>query len=170
MDTHLTESTRTPVATGDNDPRPSSQVLRDSDHILRRPEDHQDRSSARSFRSSAPETGAIPSNKDTKATVEAVATQHPVSSESSSTHSRGIHPEWRPSLLQLGPLLGLAALVFAFLQILASYAVLAASNGDLVDNWNVQPTVYLAIFTALGNKTMAFATIQVRRNALNSGV
>ena len=57
--------------------------------------------------------------------------------------------------------MGLAALLFAFLQILASYTILAASNGDLVQNWSVQPTVYLAIFTALGNKTMAFATIQV---------
>ena len=56
--------------------------------------------------------------------------------------------------------MGLAALVLAFLQILASYAILAASNGDSVENWEYQPTVYLAVFTALGNKAVAFASIQ----------
>jgi hypothetical protein len=102
--------------------------------------------------------------------VEAIARQQSISSENSAPPSSEIHPQWRPSLLQVGPLVGFAALLFAFLQTLASYAILAASNGDLIDNWNVQPTVYLAIFTALGNKTMAFATIQVGKTILSSEI
>lgn len=37
--------------------------------------------------------------------------------------SQPLQVTWRPSLLRIGPLMGLAALLFAFLQILASYAV-----------------------------------------------
>jgi hypothetical protein len=56
---------------------------------------------------------------------------------------------WRPSILRLGPLAGLIALLFSFLQIFASYAILAASHNDLVANWKYQPSVYLAVLTAI---------------------
>ena len=68
--------------------------------------------------------------------------------------------QWRPSILRVAPLTGLTALAFTILQIAASYAVLAASNGDEVINWKYQPTVYLAILTAISNKALAFAAIQ----------
>lgn len=87
-------------------------------------------------------------------------TQISLNSAGSLGHDKQIEPSWRPSFLRPGPLVGLAALLLAFLQILASYAILAASNGDIVGDWEVQPTVYLAVFTAFGNKAMAFATIQ----------
>lgn len=65
-----------------------------------------------------------------------------------------------PSVFRVGRLTGLAALLFAFLQIFASCAILLASDGDLVSNWQYQPSVYLAILTAISNKALAFATIQ----------
>ena len=67
---------------------------------------------------------------------------------------------WRPSVLRVLPLSGLIALAFAFCQILASYAILAASNGDKSVNWTYQPNVYLAILTAISNKAVAFAAVQ----------
>ena len=67
---------------------------------------------------------------------------------------------WRPYMLRLGPLAGLAALLFAFLETFAAYAVLKASDGDPVTNWEYQPTVYLAILTATSNKALAFAVVQ----------
>ena len=67
---------------------------------------------------------------------------------------------WRPSLFQVGPLVGLVALLLACLQILASGAVLAGSDGDAVANWKLQPAVYLAVLTAISNEAVAFAAIQ----------
>ena len=67
---------------------------------------------------------------------------------------------WRPSFLRVAPLMGIAALTFTVLQAVASYAVLAASNGAEVKNWKYQPTVYLAILTAISNKALAFAAVQ----------
>lgn len=71
-----------------------------------------------------------------------------------------IRSTWRPSVFRVGPLAGLVALVFAFLQIFASYAVLQASNGAPIKSWRYQPTVYLAILVAISNKALAFAAIQ----------
>jgi len=67
---------------------------------------------------------------------------------------------WRPSIFQIGPLVGLAALLFVFLQMFATFGILTGSHGDLVSNWKYQPSVYLAVLTALSNKALAFATIQ----------
>jgi hypothetical protein len=67
---------------------------------------------------------------------------------------------WRPSVLRIGPLVGLAALAFAAAQIVASFAVLKASDGDAVAGWKYQPTVYLAILTAVSNKALSFAVVQ----------
>lgn len=69
-------------------------------------------------------------------------------------------PTWIPSVLRAGPLVGLAALAFAVLQVFASYAVLRASDGDAVTDWKYQPTVYLAILTAISSNVLAFAMVQ----------
>lgn len=45
---------------------------------------------------------------------------------------------WRPSIYRIGPLAGLTALTFAFLQIFASYAVLKASDGAPLSAWKWQ--------------------------------
>lgn len=71
------------------------------------------------------------------------------------------HDSWTPSFLRIGPLAGLLALLFSFLQIFASYAVLATSDGHLVTEWQYQPSVYLAIWTGISNKALAFAVVQV---------
>ncbi|KAK5172819.1 uncharacterized protein LTR77_002939 [Saxophila tyrrhenica] len=67
---------------------------------------------------------------------------------------------WKGSLIRAGPLAGVASLVFAILQIFASFAVLAASNKQPVSSWTFQPTVYLAVLTVLSNKLLAFAAVQ----------
>ncbi len=90
--------------------------------------------------------------------------------------NRPRHATWRPSALHIAPLIGLAALLLAFLQMFASYAVLQASDGAETRTWKYQPTVvrhqtpllerrltrsqYLAIFVAVSNKALAFAAIQ----------
>ena len=67
---------------------------------------------------------------------------------------------WRPSLFRIGPLVGLTALLVSFLQMFASYGILKGSDGDLTTNWKYQPTVYLAIFATVSNKSLIFATVQ----------
>ncbi len=69
-------------------------------------------------------------------------------------------PVWHPTVFRLSPLSGLAALMFSLLQIFASYGILRASHGDPVTSWKYQPSVYLAILTAMSNKTLAFACVQ----------
>ncbi|KAK3698987.1 hypothetical protein LTR37_016678 [Vermiconidia calcicola] len=56
--------------------------------------------------------------------------------------------EWRPTLLRIAPL------------IIVWYAILKASDGDAVVNRKYQPTVYLAILTAISNKALSFAVVQ----------
>jgi hypothetical protein len=67
---------------------------------------------------------------------------------------------WRDLLNLVGPVSGLAAIVLAVIQLVASYAVLQASHGALVSTWKWQPQVYLAILTAVANKALAFAVVQ----------
>ena len=54
---------------------------------------------------------------------------------------------WHPSVLRMAPLAGLASLQLAVLLLFVSYAVLAASDGDEVAKWDLEPNVYLAILT-----------------------
>jgi hypothetical protein len=67
---------------------------------------------------------------------------------------------WQPSYLRVAPLCGLLALFLVLLQIIASGAILAASNHKPVDSWKYQPSVYIAILTAISNKAIAFAALQ----------
>jgi hypothetical protein len=76
----------------------------------------------------------------------------------SSTGSHSV--SWTDLLTLVGPVSGLAAIVVAIIQLVASYAVLQASHGALVSTWKWQPQVYLAILTAVGNKALAFAVVQ----------
>lgn len=74
------------------------------------------------------------------------------------TQSKPAH--WKSSVLYVGPLCGLGALLFAFIQILVCFAVLKASDNVPVAHWKFQPTVYLAISTAISNKALSFAVIK----------
>lgn len=69
----------------------------------------------------------------------------------------------RPVKLALtfaSPLSDLIALLFAVLHIVACFAILYASNHAPVAGWLYAPQVYLAILTAVSNKTLAFAVVQ----------
>ena len=74
--------------------------------------------------------------------------------------TRHIERAWRPSLLRAGALSGLGALLIALALVFAAYAILKASDGQPTADWKYQPTVYLALFTAVSNKCMAFAAVQ----------
>jgi hypothetical protein len=85
-------------------------------------------------------------------------TVRPTSEDAATSRERPIKP-WTPSILRIGPLVGLLAIVLAFCLTCASYAILHFSDGELVTSWRYQPSVYLAILTAVSNKSLAFATI-----------
>lgn len=64
---------------------------------------------------------------------------------------------WRPSVLSARPLLGLVALAITIACLFAALAVLLISRGQPQAEWYFQPTVYLAIVTALSNASLAWA-------------
>ncbi|KAL9070886.1 MAG: hypothetical protein Q9157_005662 [Trypethelium eluteriae] len=67
---------------------------------------------------------------------------------------------YKRSFLRKGPLLGLTAILFTLLSIPPSLLILWMSNGREVTSWKIQPTVYLAILTAIGNSAIRLAAIQ----------
>lgn len=67
---------------------------------------------------------------------------------------------WRPTFWRVRPLLGVVALLTAITCLLLSLAILKASNGDPTYNWSFQPTVYLAIATAISNAALQCALSQ----------
>jgi len=66
-------------------------------------------------------------------------------------------PVWRPSALNVRPLLGLFALGVSVLCMCVALAILLASNKQPIARWPIQPTVYLAIAAALANVALGFA-------------
>ena len=87
---------------------------------------------------------------------------HRVHGEGNTTQSTSTSTDfpWQPSLLRVGALSGLAALALAFLLVFVEYGILKASDGQPLERWGWQPTVYLAILVAISNKALAFATVQ----------
>lgn len=84
---------------------------------------------------------------------------HPVVSRWQ-TMWKGPYATWRPTVLQQRPLFGIAALCVAISCVFASLAVLVASDGQAVKDWSIQPTVYLAIVTAIANMSLALARLE----------
>lgn len=64
---------------------------------------------------------------------------------------------WQPSFFRRAPWLGLLAMLGASIGVLAAIIVLQLSNNKSVDDWTVQPTVYLAIASAATNIFLHFA-------------
>jgi len=60
-------------------------------------------------------------------------------------------------VLQPQPISGIFALLVAIACTLFSLAILVASNDQPIDSWKIQPTVFLAIATALANAAVACA-------------
>ena len=64
---------------------------------------------------------------------------------------------WDPSWRQVRPILGIMALVLSIVCMLASLAILLASQGVPINSWKIQPTVYLAIASAVGAGAVRYA-------------
>ncbi|KAK3635935.1 hypothetical protein LTR56_014473 [Elasticomyces elasticus] len=71
-------------------------------------------------------------------------------------HERS-EPVWRPSLLKIRPLLGILSLAFSIGCMFLSLAILLVSHEQPVRHWPIQPTVYLAIASAIGNTALGFS-------------
>lgn len=81
-----------------------------------------------------------------------------VQSEMYPTSGANTYPlAWRPSFFRYRPLLGFAALGLAILCILASLTILVVSNNQPTANWQLNPSVYLAVFTAVSNTALQCA-------------
>ncbi len=64
---------------------------------------------------------------------------------------------WDPSIIQFRPISGLLALGLTAACMFASLGVLIASNNQPLDSWSVQPTVPLAILSAVGVAALRYA-------------
>ena len=67
---------------------------------------------------------------------------------------------WRTTFFRSGPLAGLCCMLLAALSILVSFGILMGSRGAAVLSWNVQPSAYLAICSAVANQALRFASFQ----------
>ncbi len=68
-----------------------------------------------------------------------------------------VERHWRPSVIQFRPLSGLLALGIAASCMLASLGVLVASDKQPTQSWTTQPTVPLAISSAVGAGAIRYA-------------
>lgn len=82
------------------------------------------------------------------------------SSSESATTALPRRYRWRPTFWRVRPLLGVVALLTTVTCLLVSLAILKASNGDPPYKWSFQPTVYLAIATAISNAALQCALSQ----------
>jgi hypothetical protein len=64
------------------------------------------------------------------------------------------------SVWQVRPLAGILGLCVVIAVVLASLFVLVLSDGCPVDDWRIQPTVYLAINAAIANCGLALAYME----------
>ena len=67
---------------------------------------------------------------------------------------------WRPNIFQPRPFAGIAGLCVTVGCVFTSLAILKASDGQPVDSWAVEPTVYLAIVAAVANSALRLARFQ----------
>jgi hypothetical protein len=109
---------------------------------------------------------AIVSGTDTNTTSEKLPSvvvdgvfDTPTSTESQPQHTRA-QCALGSSVWQVRPLAGILGLCLVIAVILASLFILMLSNGCPVQDWTVQPTVYLAINTAIANSGLALAYME----------
>ena len=67
---------------------------------------------------------------------------------------------WKQSYWRYGPITGIACIVLAVFSLLASLAVLLASNNQPQSAWKWKPATYIAIFTAISNQAIRYAAMQ----------
>ena len=80
--------------------------------------------------------------------------------DGSTNASATLEKRWKLAWLRHGLVLGLLGMLVAIGCILASLAVLLASDGAPVEGWNIQPSAFLATFTAVANQSLRFACLQ----------
>lgn len=66
---------------------------------------------------------------------------------------------WKTTMLQVGPIAGICALLISLLSLLFALAILLVSRGESA-NWNIPPSSCLAICTAVANQALRFAAFQ----------
>ncbi|KAI9869326.1 MAG: hypothetical protein M1813_000115 [Trichoglossum hirsutum] len=67
---------------------------------------------------------------------------------------------WTTGFLARLPYLGLLAIVGVIACIAAAIAVLAHSNGSPIHHWAIQPTVWLAVISAIANACLHYALVE----------
>ena len=67
---------------------------------------------------------------------------------------------WRPRFMRPRAIAGIAALLTVVACLFASLAILVYSDGQAASTWPVQPTVYLAIVTAIANSAIVLAKME----------
>ena len=82
--------------------------------------------------------------------------------ELGTTHAQTPPPArpWETAFLRFGPLAGIVAILLAIATLVASFAILAGSNGAAVADWAAPPSTYLAICIALTNMSVRYAAMQ----------
>lgn len=61
--------------------------------------------------------------------------------------------------MRWGPISGLSCMIVAVCSIAASLAILVTSHNSPNDQWEFQPSVYLAVFTAVANHALRKAVV-----------
>lgn len=140
------------------------------DRLLFGPEEHCSRRSVKtSLRASANVT-TTPVDSGTKNeitdNIDEISTPISTRSRGSTAPSRWQtiwqrpYATWRPTFFHPRALSGLAALCVTIGCIFASLLILVVSDGQAVTDWPIQPTVYLAIVTAVANGALALARLE----------
>lgn len=70
--------------------------------------------------------------------------------------ARGAIRPWQPGVWRRFPILGISSLSLAIAAIVAAVVILIISDGQEVSAWLIQPTVLLAIVSAVGTAALAF--------------
>lgn len=67
---------------------------------------------------------------------------------------------WKLTIMRFGPLSGLFCICLAMASIIAALGILVGSRNSPTAEWRVEPSAYLAIFTAIANQSMRYACVQ----------
>ena len=68
-------------------------------------------------------------------------------------------PKWQPTWLRPLPLAGLGALLISICCLFAALGILVGSDGQPSEDWPWPPSVFLAIFSAIMDRTTEFALV-----------
>lgn len=101
-------------------------------------------------------------NKQTGAetTKEACIRVSNLSSNASDAQQRHTAHSWRPSVFRVRPWIGILGLGISVACMVASLGILLGSRDQPIDSWYFQPTVYLAVATAVSNTALNAALAQ----------